>query len=334
MKVLFGVQGTGNGHVSRAREILRYLIRYADVDVLVSGTQYNVDLGFEIKYKPYGLAFALGKSGGIDYWKSVKGARLYQFINDIAGLPVDKYDLIISDFEPITAWASKLKGRASVALSHQASFLSPKTPRPSGKNYPVELIIRWYAPCLIPIGFHFERYDTSIHTPVIRQEIREADVSNKGHYTVYLPFYGDDFLIEHLSKVDVKWEVFSNSYKGNPYTKGNITVCPVSNEAFVKSFTSCEGLLTGAGFETPAEALFLGKKLMVIPMRGQYEQECNAEALRRLGVPVLKSVDWDCDKILREWIDSACVYRREYVNNLPDIIESILKIAKEKKHPS
>jgi uncharacterized protein (TIGR00661 family) len=334
LKVLFGVQGTGNGHVSRAREILRYLTRYADVDVLVSGTQYNVDLGFEIKYKPYGLAFTLGKSGGIDYWKSVKSARLYQFINDIAGLPVDKYDLIISDFEPITAWASKLKGRASVTLSHQASFLSPKTPRPNKSNYPVELIIRWYAPCLIPIGFHFERYDTFIHTPVIRQEIREADVSNKGHYTVYLPFYGDDFLIEHLSKVDVKWEVFSNSYKGNPYTEGSITVCPVSNDAFVKSFTSCEGLLTGAGFETPAEALFLGKKLMVIPMRGQYEQECNAEALRRLGVPVLKSVDWDSDKALREWIDSACVYRREYVNNLPDIIESILKIAKERRHLS
>jgi uncharacterized protein (TIGR00661 family) len=309
---------------------LKYLTRYSDVDVLVSGTQYNVDLGFEIKYKIYGLAFALGKNGGIDYWDSIKSARLYQLINDITKLPVEKYDLIISDFEPITAWASKLKGVKSVTLSHQASFLSPKTPRPNKKNYPVELIIRWYAPCSIPIGFHFEKYDTFIHTPVIRQEIREANVRNNGHYTVYLPFYGDDFLVKNLSKLDAKWEVFSNHYKGNPYMKGNVTIYPVSNEGFVKSFTSCEGLLTGAGFETPAEALFLGKKLMVIPMRGQYEQECNAEALKRLGVTVVRSVDSEFDKILAEWIDSSYFYHRDYVNNLPSIVESLLDIAKKK----
>jgi len=331
LRILFGVQGTGNGHVSRAREVLRYLSRCADVDVLVSGTQYNVDLGFEIKYKFPGLAFILGKDGGIDYWHSVKNAKFYKLLTDISKLPVEKYDLIISDFEPITAWASKLKGAKSVTLSHQASFLSPKTPRPQKKNYPVELIMRWYAPCLIPIGFHFERYDTFIYTPVIRQEIRDADVTNNGHYTVYIPFYGDDLLIKHLSKVDVKWEVFSNHYKGNPYTQGNVTIYPVSNDGFVKSLTSCEGLLSGAGFETPAEALFLGKKLMVIPMRGQYEQECNAEALQRLGVHVVKTIDDSFETILRNWIDSSNVYHADYQNHLPSIIESMLEIAGERK---
>ncbi len=47
-------------------------------------------------------------------------------------------------------------------------------------------------------------------------------------------------------------------------------------------------MLCGAGFETPAEALFLGKKLMVIPMKGQYEQHINAASLKELGIPVLK----------------------------------------------
>ena len=138
-------------------------------------------------------------------------------------------------------------------------------------------------------------------------------------------------MIKHLSKVDVKWEVFSNHYKGNPYTQGNVTIYPVSNDGFVKSLTSSEGLLSGAGFETPAEALFLGKKLMVIPMRGQYEQESNAEALQRLGVHVVKTVDSSFDTILRNWIDSSNVYRTDYVNNLPSIIESIVEIAGERK---
>ena len=40
---------------------------------------------------------------------------------------------------------------------------------------------------------------------------------------------------------------------------------------------------------TPAEALYLNKKLMVIPMKNQYEQHCNAAALKTLGIPVLKN---------------------------------------------
>lgn len=48
--------------------------------------------------------------------------------------------------------------------------------------------------------------------------------------------------------------------------------------------------MCGAGFETPEEALFLGKKLMVIPIKGQYEQQCNVAALKEMGVPVIKSL--------------------------------------------
>ena len=46
-------------------------------------------------------------------------------------------------------------------------------------------------------------------------------------------------------------------------------------------------MLCGAGFELPAEALFLNKKLMVIPMMGQYEQLCNGESLKKIGVVIL-----------------------------------------------
>lgn len=67
------------------------------------------------------------------------------------------------------------------------------------------------------------------------------------------------------------------------------------------------------------------------PYKGQYEQECNAEALQRLGVHVVKTVDSSFDTILRNWIDSSNVYRTDYVNNLPSIIESMLEIAVERK---
>ena len=332
MKILFGIQGTGNGHISRSKEVIRHLVKHADVDILVSEIQHEVDVGFDVKYNLRGLGYVFGKRGGIDYWNSVKNARFSKFISDISNLPVEKYDLVISDFEPITAWASKTKGVPSLSLSHHASFLSPKTPRPRRKNYFVEFIMRWYAPCRVPIGFHFDRYDTFIHTPVIREEIRKADVKNNGHYSVYLPAYDANYLMRFLKKVRVKWEIFSKHHKGLPYSEDNVKVFPVSNEEFVKSMTTCEGLLCGGGFDTPAEALYLGKKLMIVPMKGQYEQHCNAEALRRLGIPVVKKLGKDFDKVLQEWVGSSFVYYADYKNNLPTIIESVLEMAENNKY--
>ena len=40
----------------------------------------------------------------------------------------------------------------------------------------------------------------------------------------------------------------------------------------------CNGVITGGGFETVAEALYLNKRVLTIPIKGQYEQECNTTA--------------------------------------------------------
>jgi uncharacterized protein (TIGR00661 family) len=65
--------------------------------------------------------------------------------------------------------------------------------------------------------------------------------------------------------------------------KDNVQCIPINNEGFNTSLASCAGLLTGGGFEGPAEALFLGKKVLMIPMRGQYEQQCNALSASNWG---------------------------------------------------
>ncbi len=324
MKVLFGIQGTGNGHISRCRELLKYLLKRAEVDVLVSGYHHEVDLGFEVKYKLPGLGFTFGKRGGIDYWNSIKNFSPYKLLSDIYKIPVDKYDLVVSDFEPITAWSSKLRGAPSVSLSHQAAFLSPNIPRPKQKNRLQELIIKWYSPSPSHIGLHFQEYDDFIFTPIIREEIRNSDVKNRGHYTVYLPSYDYSFLSGLFRKLDVKWEVFSKHHKGEPYKDSNVTVYPVNNGEFVRSPSGCEGILCNAGFETPAETLYLGKKLMVVPMRRQYEQQCNAEALERLGVPVVRDMGQGFENRLSDWLNSNFVYNANYKNNLALIVERIL----------
>ena len=63
------------------------------------------------------------------------------------------------------------------------------------------------------------------------------------------------------------------------------------------------GVITGAGFETPAEALYLGKKLLCLPIRGQYEQLCNAAALKELGVPVVDKMHATFFVDIAKWYD-------------------------------
>ena len=66
MKLLYAIQGTGNGHVSRAIELIPYFKEQADVDILISGIQSDLSLPFEVKYAYKGMSFVFGKKGGID----------------------------------------------------------------------------------------------------------------------------------------------------------------------------------------------------------------------------------------------------------------------------
>ena len=61
MKILYAIQGTGNGHVSRARDIIPILKKNHEVDILISGLQADVDLPYDIKYRYNGLGFIFGK---------------------------------------------------------------------------------------------------------------------------------------------------------------------------------------------------------------------------------------------------------------------------------
>lgn len=331
MKILYAIQGTGNGHVSRAKEIIPLLSKYGKLDILVSGTQADIELPQQLTYKFHGFSYIFGKNGGIDYWKTLKQVKLFRFLKDMRSIPLTEYDLIINDFEPLSAWACKLKNKNCIALSHQASFLSKNTPRPKNKSFLMEQILKYYAPTTTQVGFHFDRYDKFIYTPVIRSEIRALKPVNKGHYTVYLPAVDDKILLEHFHKLkDVKWEVFSKHQK-TPYRYANVLVKPIQNESYNKSLESCAGLLTGGGFEGPAEALYLGKKVLLVPMPDQFEQVCNAEAAKRLGVSVINNLSDNFFNKLKKWVEEEKPIKVDFPDETADIIENIISVHQHKK---
>ncbi len=320
MKILYAIQGTGNGHVSRARDIIPLLQKKGTLDILVSGTQADVDVGYPVKYKLKGMSFIFGKKGGVDLVETYKQARLKRFFKEIQDLPVDEYDIVINDFEPVSAWACKIKHKECIGLSHQAAVLNKNSPRPEDSDIVGKTILREYAPVTDKYGFHFKSYDKKIFTPVIRNEIRNAVVKKLNHYTVYLPAYDDERLIKVLKEIKkTEWQVFSKHSKKS-YSEKNVCINPISNEEFIASLITCTGVLCGAGFETPAEALYLQKKLMVIPMKGQYEQQCNAAALKEMGVPVLNKLKLSRLENIKNWVDTPQIIPVDF----PDITDQII----------
>ena len=332
MKILYAVQATGNGHLSRAIEIIPHLKKYGKTDILVSGIQADIELPFDVKYKFKGLSFVFGKKGGIDYFRTYMKSNTFRLMNEIRKLPIEDYDLVINDFEPVSAWAANLKKLPCIALSNQCATLSPKVPQPKHKHPLGVFVLKHYAPSTAQYGFQFKSFANNIFTPVIRKEVRELDVTDKGHYTVYLPAYDDERLLKNLTRFkDIKWEVFSKHNKIASKHK-NVSIQPINQKAFLKSLASCSGTLCAAGFGATSEALHLQKKLLVIPQKGQYEQICNAAVLKSMDVPVMKSLKKKHAQVLEKWLNKGKTIEVSYPDITADIIGRIVENHGTKKN--
>ncbi len=325
MKILFAIQGTGNGHLSRARDVYPELLKYGEVDVLISGIQADVAFPYPIKYKLYGMSFIFGKKGGVSIWQTIKKLNIVQLIRDIRTLPVQDYDLVVNDFEAVSAWACKLKKLPCISLSHQCAVLNEQAPKPAKSDWVGRTVLKHYAPVTAAYGFHFKAFANNIFTPVIRKEIRDLTPANEGHYTVYLPAYDDETIVNNLAQFpEARWQVFSKHNK-EPFTFKNIEIQPINNEAFIASMASSAGVLCGAGFEGPAEALFLGKKLMVIPMENQYEQHCNAAGAEELGVPVIRSLSKKYHDKIQHWLMDQTTVHVDYPDHVGTVVGTMIK---------
>ena len=329
-KILYAVQATGNGHIARAIEIVPYLQQYGEVHVFLSGNNSSLNPSLPVKYTSKGLSLFYRKSGDLNYARILSQVKLHKLYKEAQKLPVDKYDLVINDFEFICALACKLKKVPMIHLGHQASFKSKKVPRPKRKDPMGEWLLENYCRSKRNIGFHFEPYEPWILPPVIKESLWKASPSDNGHITVYLPHYSELDQLKYFSSINrIKFQIFS-PHIIEAKTDLNIEWYPINNQQFTESMIHAHGVICGAGFETPAEALFLKKKLMVVPIQGQYEQFCNAAALEKMGVSVVPRLDVYFGSKVSKWYKTEVNYDVK-TQFLPtkEIIKQVMEIAKE-----
>jgi uncharacterized protein (TIGR00661 family) len=300
MKILYGVQGTGNGHITRARALNRELKALgASIDFIFSGRDadsYFALEEFTHRNFQHGLqlAFAQGKIDIAQTWHKNNLALVY---NEIHAIDTRDYDLVISDFEPITAWAAKLQHQRCLTLGHQYAFLYD-IPKANNSLFNRHLM-KSVAPSPLSIGLHWHHFNQPILPPIL-QNLTTA-TETQGYYLVYLPFEDRQDIIDFLEPFELESFICFGPYD-TVEKINNIIFRPCSSVDFHPTLCGARGVICNAGFELTSEALHLGIKLLIKPLQGQMEQLSNGRALIELGLGLcMSTLD---SKYLAYWLDN------------------------------
>lgn len=327
MKILYGIQQTGNGHITRSIKMITALrSKGIIVDVITSGHNSQVGLPFPVKDSFKGLTLRYTKTGNVNWLNTCLKSNIPKLIAD-AFYDISEYDLVISDFEPISAWAAKISGKPCIGLGNQYSIQHEKIPKTESDNIS-DFFLKNFAPCDLPIGIHYEEFDNLVFQPIIAEELIDKQIKDKNFYLVYLPNIKDDILISIITKFkDHKFKVYTKTVNDDLKLK-NVVFKKIDRESFTKDMLNCSGIITASGFSTTSEALYLGKKLWSIPIKKHYEQLSNSLSLIKIGV---YSEDFTKEN-LKEWLSTASDIEYVWKDPTEKIIQKILDFHESEKN--
>lgn len=330
MRILYGVLGVGNGHITRAVELYPALQKYGQVDVIISGNTSDIPFPFPVKYRFKGLNFAFGKFGGINFLRSAMKNNLVRFMQECQQVDIHKYDLVITDLEPISAWMAQSHQIPCFGIANQytaaiiSDFMGGKKSQYLKQKVLPNLFYTLVTPTNRVYGYHYHNNHSQLFTPLIRKEVFKMTPTHGNHYTAYLTAYGEMATKRVLTRFpEIQWEVFCKHTKTKHVHK-NITFFPIEAEAFLKSMASSKGVICNSGFGTTSEAIALKKKLLTIPMP-HFEQQFNALSLQKLGATVIPKLSIQHYDTIAHWIKSRKIIDIEYKSNAHIIAKKLIQ---------
>jgi uncharacterized protein (TIGR00661 family) len=320
MKILYGVQGTGNGHISRASAMAKALSDYPEVEVtwLLSGRKKEKGCGGITNFIwREGLTF-IAKEGRISILSTILENNIFRYIKDVLTLDLSPYDIIVCDYEPVVALAAKLKGKKVIGIGHQYAFYYD-VPKKSSASISY-FFMTHFAPSNVPVGLHWSQYDKSILPPIIDLHIPQIMpdiVDNK--VIVYFPFESIEAIQSTLQNIK-GFDFYIYHPDCEPSDIGHLHFRAISRSGFKHDLLTCKKVIVNSGFELISECLYLGKQILTKPLHGQIEQYSNAKALSDLGYAnVMNDLD---EAVVNAWLEknneAALVF-------FPDVAKALAK---------
>lgn len=317
MKLLYGVQGTGNGHIARARMMAHHFAkRDIEVQYLFSGRppeQYFDMAAFGDYWHYAGLTFAT-EQGRISNIKTLRQLRPLQFIRDLRNIDLSAFDAVITDFEPLTAWAGRLQNKAVIGIGHQYAFGNAAVPE-SGADLRNRLIMRYFAPARFRLGLHWNHFNAAIAPPIINPEERRAAAAE--HILVYLPFEDQQRVCATLQNIP-QYQFIQYAPQLSDISIGNVAQRKTSLHGFKHHLCSARAVICNAGFELISECLHMGIPALAKPVSGQAEQLGNAAALKQLNLASV--MDEFSQHTIEQWLLNIPAQTPQHY---PDVAEAI-----------
>jgi uncharacterized protein (TIGR00661 family) len=294
-RVLYGFSGEGSGHSSRAREMMRGLQERGHQ---VVGASY--DRGYANLRGEFELVEIEGLSiASVDNQVSVvrtfaeNAAKLSDGIAGLRRLRQARRELlpevVITDFEPLTAYLAQHDGLPLVTLDNQHRMRYLRYPVPPGLRKDAlvaEAVIRALVPrpdvSLVTTFWFGEATNdrTFLFPPILRREVLAATPRDDGHVLVYFTKGFDAFLERLCACPRERFVVYGTGREGSD---GNLEHRAPSRDGFLDALAGAKAVIATAGFTLLTEALHLGKPVLALPMAGQFEQELNAHLLADAG---------------------------------------------------
>lgn len=310
-KIYYGIAGEGRGHATRARALIESIRHEHELILWASADAYDmlepIYRGTEVRVRQVPcLSFVYDRNRKLAYWKSFFHGFPYfldvpnQVARIRAHMAVDQPDLVITDFEPLLPRAARDLGVPVLTVDHQqfliASDLSGLPWRLQAYAAAMWPATKLFVPvqCTRVISSFFKvplkrRYRQTRSIGVLmRPEILKATVEERDHLVVYLRRSTSDGVLDALARTNLPMKIYG---VGERPTFKRLEFEAIHPFKFIEDLATSRALITTAGNQLVGESLFLGKPVLGMPERGNYEQEINAHFLRKSGAGATVGVD-------------------------------------------
>lgn len=302
-RIIYAVAGEGFGHSSRAHLIGKRLID-AGNDVIFAASLKSLEYlqqYFGDRVKPgFGLSFVYRK-GKVKTIGTVK-KNLLKFpsaVRESKELFKRHFrdfepDIVLTDFEPITAWWAFVKRVPFISIDNEHILTVCKLEHKLKNFYPrftsfvVTKSYYFGADKYIVLNFFKAPLKTDkacLAPPIIRPEITQLKAADSGTIVFYTTIaYGRQRLIRKFSRFPERKFIIYGFDVAEQF--GNCIFKKRSTEGFLGDLAVCSGVIASAGFSLISECMFLKKKMLLLPIPGQYEQIINAQYVEKLGLGI------------------------------------------------
>ena len=325
--ILYGVNGEGAGHSTRAKEVIAHLQRKGHTVHVASFDRglKNLKNDFEVT-EIYGLRFAY-VNNRVRYRRTLtknlatvrQAAKSIKHLSRLAG--EWKVQLVITDFEPLTCHVGHHKHLPVISIDNQHCLTNTDVTYPSQYKRDAavaKMVTRMMVPrsdVYLTTSFFVPKVKkprTFVFPPILREEILKAHPVAGDHILVYVTSPAPA-LAKMLSRVRGSFVGYGFGQEGR---EGSVVFKKPSLDGFLQDLVSSKAVIANAGFSLVTEALHLGKPYLAIPVKHQFEQIFNAYLLDKMGYGAY----WE--KLDKEQIES-------FLYNLPLYAEKLAKYPRQ-----